>query len=128
MKSREWILPEYPEDHQVYVTQFEVAGVLYRKESVERLLKFKAPYLRLMAEPKNPHDRNAIKVIGCAKGWFRTKTFHLGYIPADLAAKIVKKRILPLLFPRLRMIEVGNFFRVVMELTGPKGGKNDFVS
>lgn len=129
MKSREWIAPEYPEDHQIYFNQFEVAGAFYRKEDVRQLLRLKDPYLRLKAEPSNPHDQNAVQVLGCGKWWFWEKQLHIGYLPADFAALIAKKKdSLSLLFPRLRMIEDGEFLRVVMELTGPKGRKKAFFS
>jgi hypothetical protein len=128
MKDNEWILPYYPEDHQIYYTQFEVEGEPYRRDSLKALMKLKDQYLRLEAEPSNSHDRNAIKVIGVGKGWFREKSLHIGYIPAVMAAEIAKKKgAIELLFPRLRMIDQ-RFDRVVMELTGPQGRKKAFFS
>ena len=126
MKNNEWILPAYPDDHQIYYKQFEVAGVFCRKGALEKFVKLKDPYLRLEPEPTNSHDRNAIKVIGVGKGWFREKSFHIGYIPAEYAAEIAKwKDAVTKLLPRMRMIDQ-RFDRVVMELTGPKEGKKIF--
>lgn len=49
--------------------------------------------VQLEHRPDNPHDANAIAVIGVAeqKGWFGRSVgqWHIGYLDADLAAEIV---------------------------------------
>ena len=48
--------------------------------------------LELQFEPSNPHDPNAIKVIGHSEGLLRRKHFHLGYLPRDIAASIQSRK------------------------------------
>jgi hypothetical protein len=125
--SGEWITPEYPENHQIYFSQFEVAGVSYHRTALQEWSKLKNVYLQLQPEPTNPHDSNAIMVHGCGDGVLSRKSFHIGYLPKEMAAHIVRKNSLQQLSPRLRMVNI-QFHRVVMELTGPKGHKKAFFS
>ncbi len=128
MRDGDWILPAYPEDHQIFVTQFEVAGVFYRPADLRVFAKLTDPELFLQPEPSNKFDRNAVKVCGKGKRfWIFQTTVHLGYLPKDLAALVAKTRSVNLLFPRLRMVDVSSS-KIVMELTGPKGQKTAFFS
>lgn len=49
--------------------------------------------VELEHRPDNPHDSNAIAVIGVAeyKGWFRrgVERWHIGYLSSEIAAEIV---------------------------------------
>ena len=49
--------------------------------------------VQLEHRPDNPHDANAIAIIGVAeqKGWFsrRTGQWHIGYLDRDVAAEII---------------------------------------
>lgn len=80
---------DIPEDHLIYVGNFDVAGVFYRMENARDFLETGSNLLKLMPEPANPHDPNAIKVCGRYKGFMGAKLIHVGYIPRDLAAIIV---------------------------------------
>lgn len=84
-------------------TAFDVEGIGYRREAAQRFaraaMKCEAAnrYYGVVAtrEPNNPHDTNAIMVIGnwVQRGWFggeKTRTVHVGYVPADLAKDIVE--------------------------------------
>ena len=125
--SGEWIAPEYRENHQIYFSQFEVAGVFYRRTSLREWSKLKNVYLQLQPEPTNTHDSNAIMVLGCGDGVLSRQSFHIGYLPKEMAAHIARKNALRQLSPRLRMVNI-QYHRVVMELTGPKGQKKAFFS
>lgn len=82
-------------------TAIDVVGTEHRLRNARRFAAAVAkaerreqPYgARLKLEPDNPHDRNAIAVLG----WVRVKPFlrsariaewHIGYLPRDLAATL----------------------------------------
>ncbi len=69
-----------------------VAGTRHRADDVDRFLvrarradpaKFG---FDLQPDPKNPYDKNAIRVYGYIDG----ARFHLGYVPADLAKELTE--------------------------------------
>lgn len=82
---------------------FDVVGIGYRRDAA---LKFAKAVMKCEAanrnygvvglrEPSNPHDPNSIMVLGywIERGWFggeKTRRVHVGYVPADFAAEIVK--------------------------------------
>ena len=82
---------------------FEVAGINHRRDAA---LSFAKAVIKCektnwsygvvgVRESGNPHNSNAIMVIGqwVERGWFggeRTLRAHVGYVPADFAAELVK--------------------------------------
>lgn len=72
----------------------DVAGLKYRADDVAAFIEAAAncaPQVRLVPEPDNYHDENAIKVIGA---WADGKEErHLGYVPAVLSDLIRHKRM-----------------------------------
>lgn len=70
-----------------------VAGTRHHATAVERFLirSMRADPTRvgldLQTDPENPHDPNAIRVYGYVDG----ARFHLGHVPAELAAEIAEK-------------------------------------
>lgn len=68
---------------KVFVTK--VAGVTYEgRQDHIRQMKGNEP-VRIVPEPENPHDPNALAVHVALK---IGKVVHVGYIPRDLAAKV----------------------------------------
>lgn len=67
-----------------------VAGVTFRLDSATRFVFGKQQYLRLVPEPDNKYDPNAIKVMGhyWSKETSEWKEEHVGYIPKKLAATL----------------------------------------
>ena len=78
----------------------DIAGWTFRSANVHRFFaavkkaeRRKARHgIRVVPEPRNRHDPNAIAVHGFAdvRSWFRTKRmqFRLGYVPAEIAAEL----------------------------------------
>lgn len=58
-------------------TEEHVAGVSMRQPAIERVGLGEVDF-KLVPEPKNPHDPNAVRVL--RGGW------HVGYLPAPIAA------------------------------------------
>jgi HIRAN domain. len=65
--------------------EFYIAGVQYRKNIDNYLGEFMG---NLVPEPRNPHDRNAIKIVAM-------DGHHVGYVPKNMTAKIRAARTLP---------------------------------
>jgi hypothetical protein len=82
---------------------FDVVGIAYKRDAAT---KFARAVMKCevanrsygvvgIREPRNPHDPNAIMVFGywVERGWFggeKTRRVHVGYVPADFAADVVK--------------------------------------
>lgn len=61
-----------------------IAGASFREEGTDIVTTLKVGQrFRLEAEPSNPHDRNAVKVLvdEFAYGRRTPRTYHLGYVP-----------------------------------------------
>lgn len=65
--------------------EFDIAGIAYRKNINNYLGEFVGT---LIPEPKNPHDRMAIKILA-------PDGHHVGYVPKDVNVKVHQSRILP---------------------------------
>jgi hypothetical protein len=105
----------------------EVAGIPHRKRAAIAFAKGKQHRLELEPEPKNPHDRNAIRVIGISKGWFFWHRRLLGYVPQETAERIVGAGLMKVILPRLKSIFVGEYpqpvIHVRFDLLRPKLAK-----
>lgn len=114
-------LPPIPEGHQLF-DGFEVSGMQHRLPAAIAFIKGKDHQLKLVREPRNKFDPNAIAVYGISKGLFFGKERHIGYVPAESAARIVASGLLSVLKPRLRNIYLSdrNFALVEMDISGPK--------
>lgn len=74
----------------------DVAGLKYRAENVAAFIEAAAkcaPQVRLVPEPDNYHDENAIKVMGAWPSNLGVEERHLGYVPAVLSDLIRHKRM-----------------------------------
>lgn len=119
---------EIPEGFQVFEDRLEVAGVGFRKEDAADFAARKEGWLELEREPGNKHDPNAIKVIGCNKGFLGTKRCFVGYLPKELSKAIVEGGYWGQIRPRLVRTCLGDqgFVGIYFQLLGPKERKRDF--
>jgi hypothetical protein len=94
----------------------------------ERFARGRAQELVLVAEPSNPHDKNAVRVIGNYKGLLFSSRAELGYVPKDIAEALVITGLLPYVSPRLKYVSVSDDGRVDIEfeMVGPKDKKEAF--
>jgi hypothetical protein len=58
------------------------AGVSYRPEALADVSFDPGRRLRLVAEPENPHDPNAVAI------WNEAGTVQVGYVPAEVAPEL----------------------------------------
>jgi len=85
-------------------TYANVQGTAYRLYDIASFTKKENVWIEFKREAKNKYDKNAIKVIGCSKGFLGTKHFFLGYVPKQISAVLVNNKLLKQTKPRLRRI------------------------
>lgn len=117
-----------PEGFQIYERMLTVAGITFRRKDAAAFAKGKRPWLEIEREPGNTYDPNAIKVIGCSKGFFGDKRRFIGYIPKEVSKLIVEGDYLDKVLPRLDRAYVGydDFVEIRFQIIGPKDEKDDF--
>ena len=69
---------QIPDGFQIFEERLEVAGVAFRKSEAASFAKSENLWLELEREEGNQQDRNALKVIGCSKGFLGTKRRFIG--------------------------------------------------
>lgn len=122
--------PPIPTGWQVYAAHLFVQGlhVESHRSQGERFARGRAQELVLVAEPSNPHDKNAVRVLGNFKGLLLSSRAELGYVPRDVAEALVSMGLLPAVAPRLKYVSVGDDGRVDIEfdVVGPREQKKAF--
>jgi hypothetical protein len=81
---------QIPDGFQIFEGRIEIVGVAFRKSEAASFAKSKNSWLELERDERNEYDRNALKIIGCSKGFFGTKRRFIGHVPRDVAKKIVE--------------------------------------
>lgn len=117
-------LPPIPKDYQIYVSNMTVAGISFRKNDALRFMKTTDQTLELERELNNPHDKNAIKVIGVTP----SNKYFLGYVPKEVSEQIISTGMLDKVAPRLARAFQGNqdYFQIQFQIIGLKVLKKDF--
>lgn len=112
-----------PGEFQIFEERLAVAGVTFRKADAAAFAGSKDPWLELERDPDNRHDRNAIRVIGCSKGFFGTRRRFVGYVPKEVSKAIVTRGFWGRVRPRLLKTYVGDdgFVEILFQVLGPKG-------
>ena len=86
VKDKGYHVSVWPKNHyQFDIVQFNIAGMSHR-DNIDNYLGESVGML--VAEPDNPYDANAIKVLA-ADG------HHVGYVPRDITAEVRKESELP---------------------------------
>jgi hypothetical protein len=101
--------PPIPDGMWIMEAHIEVAGIPHRMGNAVAFARRGQHYLELEREPNNPHDPNAIKVIGVSKGWFFWRRHFLGYVPRETAARVAEMGLWGRVKPRLRSIWAGGY-------------------
>ena len=117
-----------PDGFQIYEDWVDVAGIHVRKSAAIAFAMSRAGWIELERDYVNQHDKNAIQVLGCNKGWFGTKRRLIGYLPRDVARRVVENGFWGLIRPRLLKTCVGDtdFVEVVLQILGPKGKQYEY--
>ena len=86
LKAKGYHVTVWPKDNRIgEVLEFTIAGMSYRDDIDDYLGEHVGT---LEAEPTNPYDYNAIKILA-------EDGHHVGYVPKDMAAEVRKSAILP---------------------------------
>ncbi len=81
----------YPAGHKRLFAQQKVAGTFARIDQALVFARGRNRRVHLVAEPDNPHDANAIAVLGeCLSRGVKKSGLHIGYLPADYAAGVAR--------------------------------------
>lgn len=117
-----------PEGFQIFEDRLEVAGVSFRRADSASFANSRNGWLELEREHSNKHDKNAIKVIGCSRTPFGAKRRFIGYVPKDVAKRIVEGGFWGRIQPRLLKTYVGEgeYVEILFQILGPKGQKFQF--
>jgi hypothetical protein len=81
-----------------------VAGTRNRIKDIVPFAKKDNIWLEFEREPNNSYDKNAIKLIGCSKGFLSNKRYFLGYVPKEISVALVNSNLVQQTLPRLRRI------------------------
>lgn len=128
MDTKRRFTPDYPSDLQIYEYQLSPAGGYFKRPEVQVFVRAKNLSLELEREPDNKNDRNAIKIFGCSRGVLLRKRHFLGYLPAEVAKKVVEGGFWNKVQARLRLVDAGDYVTVEFELLGPKGQRKAYLS
>lgn len=130
VRVSETFRPTIPSGCQIFAARLFVQGLHFEahRSEGERFARGRAQALALVAEPSNPHDKNAVQVIGNFRGLILSSRADLGYVPKDIAEALVTTGLLPSVSPRLKYVSLGDNGRVDIEfdIVGPKEQKKVF--
>ncbi len=105
---------DIPEGMRTYSDREEVAGIEFRIQNAIAFASGTEQALELLPEPTNPHDANAIMVIGSyVTGPFRHKV-HIGYVSAETARFVAENHWTSYAMARLRNVWAGGYHRPVV--------------
>lgn len=123
MSDGKYHLTQIPDGFQIFEERLEVAGIQYRRDDARVFADGRNLYLEFERDAANRHDKNAIKIIGCRKGFLGTKRYFVGYVPSDVAADIIEGGYYEKVLPRLLKTYVGDsgFVEILFQVIGPKG-------
>ncbi len=118
-----------PDGLQIYESYIEPAGAYWKNPDVLTFISGGQKLsLELEREPRNQYDPNAIKIMGVVRAWVFKRRYHIGYIPADMAKKLVVGRFWPKVAAQLRMVEAREYTHVKFDLLGPVGRKKEYAT
>jgi hypothetical protein len=61
-------------------------------------------------------------------GWVFKRRYHIGYVPAHMAKKLVVGRFWPTVAAHLRMVESREYTHIKFDLLGPVGRKKEYAT
>jgi len=123
-KKAQSFLPPIPKGHQIYASNMLVAGISFRKADALRFIRDSDQTLELERELNNPHDKNAIKVIGITP----SSRYFLGYVPKEVSEQIIETGLFDMAKPRLARIYQGDdsYVEIQFQIFGLKEYKKQY--
>jgi hypothetical protein len=107
---------------QIYEHGVEVAIVNKRLHDAKKFAKGSKRRIYLERVPDNKHQSNAIRVIGKSKGWVFERIKCIGYVPADIAKKLVLNGLEDKVKTRIQLVSIDdkNSIGIRFDILGPK--------
>ena len=116
-----------PEGYRIYEERLDVRGVQHRRADAISFARARGQWLEFEREPRNTNDLNAIKVLGCWRGFFFTKRKHIGYVSRETAARVVETAVSDVR-PRLLKTYVGHdgYVEIEFQIIGPADSYREY--
>ena len=110
-----------PQGMTVYEDDVEVVGVGNPCRHARKFLKRSKRRIYLQREPGNTHEADAIKVMGRSKGWFREVRKCIGYVPSDIARRLVASGVDSRVMAKLHLVSIRDrdSIQIRINLLGP---------
>jgi hypothetical protein len=111
-----------PSGYRLFADRLEVVGITHHRTDAEKFIRSKRKWLELHREPENPHDPNAIAVLGCTQGLFGVHRRPLGHVPRETAKAMLDAKADGIIRPRLLKTYIGDsgFLEILFQIIGPK--------
>ena len=106
---------------RIYEHGIDMLGVNHRSSYARYFVKRSMRKIHLQALPGNKRDSNTMKVMGKSKGWFFEVERCIGFVPADIARKLVVSGMENSVKVRLQMIciEDNDSINIRFDILGP---------
>ncbi len=117
-----------PDEHMLYFERLHLSIHPSNKRACVEFCGGKEQELVIEPEPANPHDPNALRILGV---WGRGRhQKHIGYVDRETANRIAVTRVSHLVRPRLLKTYLGTdkYVEIVYQITGPKDRYADLLS
>ena len=113
--------PTVPVDIRVFEHSIDVA-VNNRVRAARNFAKQHKKRIFLSRVTDHTGDTRAIRIIGKSKGWFLEKSRCIGYVPSDIADKLLRAKMDDKVKIRLHMISIDDKHSITVrfDLFGPK--------
>lgn len=113
-----------PKGFQIFASNLPVAGIQHRKAEAIQFARSGNQELSIEREPDNPHDPNAIRLVGVSGA----DRYFIGYLPREISEQIVATGLFESLKPRLTRIYIGtdDFLDFHYQILGPRTEKKRF--
>jgi hypothetical protein len=115
---------------QIYEHGVEVAEVNKRLHHAWKFAKRSKRRIFLERTSDHKFTPYAIRVIGKSKGWFFERRKCIGYVPADVAVKLIDTGIEDKVMAHLQLISINNKHSVEIrfDILGPKNDYKKYSS
>ena len=123
-KKAQSFLPSIPKDYQIFTSNILVAGITFRNSDALRFINGSEQTLELERELNNPHDKNAIKVIGITP----SSRYFVGYVPQEVSEQIIETGLLDKIKLRLARTYQGDngYIEIQFQIIGLKELKKQY--
>jgi hypothetical protein len=119
-----------PTGMKIYAHGVDVVVPNQRQRIARKFARRRKRRIYLRREPGDRNGSNAIRVIGKSRGWFLNSKQCIGYVPEDIARKLVTTGIEDKVIARLQLIDIEdrNSINIRFDLLGPLNEYHEYHS